>query len=75
MESLVAKPIEGGQVTDLEQNGTITKITHKKAGLVSYYTINVHWENGEEEICCFESYHPSINTLNSNKVAPAFLQK
>ena len=60
MESSVAKPTEGGQVTDLEQNGTITKITHKKAGLVSYYTINVHWENGEEEICSVGSYDPSI---------------
>ena len=60
MESSVAKPTEEGQVTDLEQNGTITKVTHKKTGLISYYTITVLWENGEEEVCYVGSYDPSI---------------
>ena len=60
MESSVAKPTEGGQVTDLEQNGIITKITYKKTGLISYYTINVLWENDKEEVCCVGSYDPSI---------------
>ena len=61
MESSVAKPVEGGQVTDLEQNGTIVKSTYKQTGLVSYYLVNVRWENGKEDVCYVGSYiDPSI---------------
>ena len=60
MESSVAKPVEGGQVTDLEQNGTIKKISYKKTGLLSYYIVNVLWDNGKEEACYVGLYNPSI---------------
>ena len=60
MESSIAKPVEGGQVTDLEQYGTITKSTHKKGGLMSYYIVNVLWDDGEREVCYVGSYDPSV---------------
>ena len=59
--SVDIKPIEGGQVTDLEQYGTITKCTYKKTGLISYYIVNVLWENGEREVCYVGPYpYPSL---------------
>ena len=60
MESSIAKPAEGGQVTDLEQYGTITKSTYKRTGLISYYIVTVLWNNGEKEVRYVGPYDPSI---------------
>ena len=60
MESSVTKPVEGGQVSDLEQYGTISKSTYRKTGLISYYIVNVLWDNGEREVCYVGLYNPSV---------------
>ena len=57
MESSLAKPTEGDQVTDFTQYGTIAEggVAHKKSGLSSYDKVKVIWDDGKEETCCIGS--------------------
>ena len=53
IESSLAKPAEGDQVTDFTQHGIIAEggVAHKRSGLSSYYEVKVIWDDGKEETC------------------------
>ena len=72
MKSSLVTPNEKDQVTDLKQNGIITKIlTNKKHFLQKrYHRVKVDWGDGNEETCTIGSF---VNQANASSYKSVYL--
>ena len=71
MKSSVVTPYERDQVTDLKQNGIITKILTKKKRLLNHYhLVKVDWGDGNEETCTIGSF---VNQVNKTQYKSVYL--
>ena len=69
MKSSMVTPNVNDQVTDLKQNGIITKVlTTKKQLLHQFHRVKVDWGDGIEEICIIGSFVNQSNTSSYKSV-------